>query len=55
MSPEHAAKLRDLVHGRSAAALGTLRFSVGRFTTREDVDGAAPLILSAVAAVRSGR
>jgi len=37
------------------AALGTLRFSVGRFTSREDVDRAAPLILSAVAAAREGR
>jgi len=36
------------------AALGTLRFSVGRFTTREDVDRAASLILSAAAAAAGG-
>lgn len=34
------------------AALGTLRFSVGRFSTREDIDRAVPLILSAVAGAR---
>ena len=36
-----------------AEALATLRFSLGRFTTEEDIDVALDEIASAVAAVRS--